>query len=131
MVHQVGWLIGVCGAAWTVAAYPAFLLKGETGVVHSAAAALACLVPATMTLLLSRLATWSPEQRLMLILGGSGFRMLVVLGVVMLLNLTTTYFQAIGFALWVLAFYLLTLALEVALLVQEQSALQRADQPQP
>ena len=129
-MHQVGWLTGVCLAAWAAAAYPAFLLRGETGLVHSGVAALACLVPAALTLFLARLATWSPEQRLMLILGGSGIRMLVVLGVVLALNWTTTYFQPLGFVLWVLAFYLLTLVLEVVLLVQEQSALHRADQPQ-
>ena len=129
-MQQVGWLIGVCSFAWAVAAYPAFLLRGETGLAHSAMAALVCLVPATLTFSLARLAVWSPEQRLMVLLGGSGFRMLAVLGVVLVLNLTSSYFQPLGFALWVLAFYLLTLALEVVLLVQEQSALHRADQPQ-
>jgi hypothetical protein len=128
-VYQVGRLLVVCSAVWVAAAYPAFLLRGEMGLVHSAVAAVVCLVPAGATLLLAKLG--SPDQRALLILGGSGIRMFVVLGVVLLLNLTTSYFQPIGFALWVLVFYLVTLAMEVALLVQEQSGLQTADQPQP
>jgi hypothetical protein len=72
-----------------------------------------------VTFLLARLAAGAaPEQRLLLILGGTGIRMMAVLLAVMVL-FGTSYFNSLAFALWVLVFYLGTLALEVALLLLE------------
>lgn len=116
-------LIGICLLAWAVAAYPAYRLGGEASLVFSTVAMLLCLVPAVATFLLARLAfRGSPQQRLLANLGGNGLRMMFVLGVLLLLRLTTAYFQPMEFALWVLGFYLLSLTLEVVFLVREQAA---------
>lgn len=132
-MQRLGQLIALGVFAWVVAAYPAYQFGGEQTLVHSAVAALLCLVPAALTFALAR---WSvggaPEQRLLLTLGGTGLRMFLVLAVVAVLVFNTTYFQPAGFVFWVLGFYLLTLALEVTFLVQELAATDRpANQPQP
>jgi hypothetical protein len=131
-VQRLGQLIALGIFAWVVAAYPAYRFGGEQTLVHSAVAALLCLAPAGLTFLLARQSFGaSPEQRLLLTLGGTGLRMFVVLGVVAVLFLTVPYFQQTGFILWVLGFYLLSLALEVTFLVREQAALDGpANQPQ-
>ncbi|OAI53167.1 hypothetical protein AYO44_16240 [Planctomycetaceae bacterium SCGC AG-212-F19] len=132
-MQRLGQLIAISVFVWVVAAYPAYRLGGEQTLVHSAVAALLCLVPAAASLALARRSFGSaPEQRLLFTLGGTGLRMFLVLGVVALLYLNIPYFQPTGFVLWVLGFYLLTLALEVTFLVQELAATdQPANQPQP
>jgi predicted tellurium resistance membrane protein TerC len=122
-VHHLAWLLGSTLAAWAVAAYPAYRLGGDSALVFSTVAMAVCLLPAAATFLLARLAFHrSPEQQLLLILGGSGIRMAVVLVTVLVLNFGTEYFQSPAFAVWVLVFYLWTLTLEVTLLLQDRSA---------
>lgn len=58
------------------------------------------------------------------VLGGSAARMLVALGIAIALSQQLPYLRAAGFLSWVLAAYLLTLALEVGLLVGKIQAAQ-------
>jgi len=82
-----------------------------------------CLVPTTLTFLWS---VWglkqTPDQQLAVVLGGTGVRMFFVLGVGLLLSTTVAYFHehALQFWLWVLLYYLATLALEMILIVRAQ-----------
>lgn len=129
-MRRLGEMIGLSLFAWVAAAYPAYRLGGETVFIHSAVAFAICLMPAVATFLLARLSFGGTrEQRLMFTMLGTGLRMFVVLGVVLVLQVETEYFRPTGFALWVLGFYLLTLTLEVVLLVQEQAAMDRAADP--
>jgi hypothetical protein len=129
-VRRLGEMIGLSLFVWVVAAYPAYRLGGETALIYSAVAFGICLVPAVATFLLARLSFGgSREERLMLPMLGTGLRMFVVLGVVLVLHLETEYFRPTSFAIWVLGFYLFTLALEVVLLVQEQAAMDKAANP--
>lgn len=117
-VRQVALLIGGTLGLWLLALYPAVELGGETALVHSAVAMAMCLLPAVFTLVLANWAcSQSPDQQLLLILGGGGVRMLAVLSVGLLLSTSVPYFQPLAFWIWVLVFYLYILGLEVALLV--------------
>jgi ABC-type spermidine/putrescine transport system permease subunit II len=113
-----------------VAAYPARLLGGDAGLVYSAVAAGLCLVPTALTLLWADWASrQSPEQQLTMVLGGTGVRMGVVMGVGLLFYLLVPYFQQPGFWLWLLAFYLFTLGLEMVLVVRSRSAFEQRSEP--
>jgi hypothetical protein len=58
----------------------------------------------------------SADQQLLLVLGGTGVRLLFVLGFGLGIYGTIPYFQQPSFWIWLLVFYLFTLALETVLL---------------
>ncbi|MFL5243745.1 MAG: hypothetical protein ACJ8FY_16715 [Gemmataceae bacterium] len=92
---------------------------GNPAVVFSLSAVLICLIPTTGTLYWGmRALQGSPEQQLTLVMGGTGIRMLFVLLVGLALYKLVPYYEANqGFWIWLLVFYLFTLALEMALLL--------------
>jgi hypothetical protein len=108
---------------WALSAYPAQQLGGNVALVYSTVAAALSLVPAAGTLVWSSWASKrSAEQQLLTILGGTGLRMAVVLGVGLALYTLVPLFGRSSFWLWVLVFYLFTLTLEIALLMAGQPA---------
>jgi hypothetical protein len=110
-------LIGVV-AGWCLCAGPAFGLAGPRGLIGAAAAAAICGFPAAITLQLHRMAARKGGQApLLVMLGGMLFRIVFVLGAGALLQATIEGFDLIGFVLWLMLMYLVTLALEVWLLV--------------
>jgi hypothetical protein len=119
-MRRVLLLIAGSLALWLVVALPARMLGGgDAAIIFSGTALLLCLVPAVGTLIW---ATWSlrkhSEQQLMMILGGTGLRMFFVLGVGLLISLAVPYYQEqTGFWIWLLVFYLITLALEMGLML--------------
>jgi hypothetical protein len=118
VIKSLALLVGGTAALWLLAAYPAHLLGGETGLVYSGAAALLCLVPTTLTLFWCQWALKGPpEQQLLAVMGGTVVRLLAVLGAAVALYLNVPYLNSQGFMLWVIVFYLITLTLEVSLLV--------------
>jgi hypothetical protein len=123
MKRRLGLLTAGSLALWLAVSYPARLLGGESAVVYSAVAVALCLAPTLATL---AWAGWaldqSPEQQLLMLLGGTGVRMGVVLGAGLALYTFVPYFQESGFWVWLLVFYLFTLALEMALLVAGRAA---------
>jgi hypothetical protein len=123
MTKRVGLLIATTLAVWGVAVYPAWLQWGDSAVVYSSVAAILCLLPTVLTMLW---ASWAyrqtPEQQLVMVLGGTGVRMGLVLGLGLILNTFVPYFQQQLFWIWLLVFYLLTLALEMVLVVKGQPA---------
>lgn len=133
MIRRLGVLVAGIVLLWAVLAalvwllwdrliYPEHGPPRDVALVFSGVAALLCLLPAAGTL---AWAAWgqgrSPEHQLYAALGGSGIRMFFVLGAGMLLT-NLTYFQQPGFWMWVLAFYLFTLLLEVLLVLRGQPA---------
>jgi hypothetical protein len=130
VIKRVGFLVGCTLLVWSLTAIPAHLLGGDTALSYSAVAGALCLVPTSLTLLW---ADWayrqSPEQQLTMVLGGTGVRMGLVLGVGLLLYTTLPYFQQQSFWIWLLVFYLLTLALEMVLVVKGRTASERPREP--
>jgi hypothetical protein len=120
---------------WLVAVYPAIRLWGNDMLPLSAIAMSLCLTPTLLTLLWG---VWAqeqtPEQQLLMILGGTGVRLFIVLGVGLGLSLGVPYFQEANlypFWTWVLVFYLFTLFLEVLILVLGRSAKQTTAEGAP
>jgi hypothetical protein len=118
MTRQAIILVAGCGAAWILAAIPARLLAGDQAAVYAGVACALCLVPALATLLWAGLAfRGSPESQLAAVLGGTGLRLFVVLAATWLVSTLDDFQEGPGFLWWVLAFYLLTLALELTVLL--------------
>ena len=112
---------------WAVVTYPAGQFWGSEVLVQSGAAMLLCLVPAVLSLALSQHALrQSPEWQLLAFLGGTGLRMVVVLGVGFLLFHVVPALRGDGFWVWLIVFYLATLAGELWLLVAGKSLAQRS-----
>ena len=118
MRRQVGTLVFGSLAWWAVLAYPARLVWGPPAIFYTAVALGICLPPAVVTLVWGRRALrQTPEQQLLLVVGGTGLRLVVVLGAGLTLYLLVPYFQQPGFWVALLVFYLFTLALETGLLL--------------
>jgi len=119
--RRLGYLLGGTGLVWLVVIYPAIRLWGTDMFLLSIVAMGICLAPTLLTLLWG---VWAqeqtPEQQLLMILGGTGVRLFVVLGVGLGLSLGVQFFQEANlypFWIWILAFYLFTLFLEVLILI--------------
>ncbi|MGH7170396.1 MAG: hypothetical protein ACRELF_04515 [Gemmataceae bacterium] len=118
MKNAVARLIVGTLAAWVVLVWPARLLWGAEVAPQSLAACLLCLVPSALTLAWAvRAAEGKPEQQLTAVLGGMLVRMALVLAGALVLFFNVAILHAIGFWMWVLGFYLLTLALEITLVL--------------
>lgn len=104
---------------WVLLAIPARMLWGDQMAVYSGVAMLLCLVPSALTLVLSNATSnVSPEQQLIVVLGGTGLRMFIVLAGAWALYRWVPYFgEHATFWLWVIVFYLFTLLLEKLLLL--------------
>jgi hypothetical protein len=123
---RLGLLLGGTALFWLVVALAASQLWGTRMVAISAAAAGLCLLPTVATLLWG---VWAqeqaPAQQLLMIMGGTGVRMFVVLGVGLLLSTLVPYFKEENlYPFWgcILVFYMFTLGLEVTLLIVGRQA---------
>lgn len=124
-------------AFWLAASFPAYRLGGEIGLATATLAALLCLLPTAATLFFAGGGKEQPPSRQMLVLlGGTGLRMGMVLAIGLLLTPLYPAFVIAGLRglpgrsgwlppeeptitawwTWILAFYLVTLALEVGVL---------------
>jgi hypothetical protein len=110
------WLITGSATFWLLTALPARILGGgDDAIALSGTAMLLCLVPGVGTL---AWAEWTrkrmPQHMPIAVLGGTGVRMFVVLGTGLLLYETAPHYEGkTGFWIWILVFYLFTLALEI------------------
>jgi type IV secretory pathway TrbL component len=122
VARSVGLLIGCTLLIWGLVAYPAWRLVGDGALIQSAAAMLACLVPAAATLAFTCWAfRQTAEQQVLAVFGGTGVRMLVVLGIGWLMYSSVPMLQAESFWFWLVFFYLVTLAAEVGLVLRGQA----------
>jgi hypothetical protein len=122
-MKSLGLLIAGTLAVWAAAAYPARLLWGESAVLLSATAGLLCLVPTAATLVWSQRAFHkAPQWQLVAVLGGTCVRMLFVVGAGLALFMLVPEFQYQRFWVWLVAFYLVTLTLEVVLITRGVAA---------
>jgi hypothetical protein len=114
----LAFLIGGTLAAWILVLYPARILVGEFTTLYGTVAMALCLVPAAGTLAWSwRAMEWKAEQQIIVILGGTGLRMVwVLVGGLAICGLFPAFQQA-SFWIFILVFYLVTLGLEMILIV--------------
>jgi hypothetical protein len=110
-------LIAGTFALWALLFFPARWLCGQQAAVYGLVASLLCLVPTCLTLAWAgREGARSADQLLLIVVGGTGVRLLFVLGFGFGIYWTAPYFQQSSFWVWLLVFYLFTLALETLLL---------------
>jgi len=113
-------LIGATLCLWIILVIPARWAWGKETVSQSGLAAFICLLPTALTLIWGSSAQrQSPERQLAMVLGSTGLRMITVLGLALIAFLSIAELHSMGFWVWVLVFYLFTLALEMVLLVRE------------
>lgn len=118
MRHRLAVMILVTLLIWTVGAWIAHQAWGQESFVQSAVAMLLCLVPAVGTLTLAlALRSRSQGEQMLAMLGGVGIRMFVVLGTGLGLYFLVPALRSDAYWIWLLIFYLITLALEVGLTV--------------
>lgn len=119
MIKSLGFLLAGTLVFWAVVSYPARVLWGESSVLFAATAALLCLAPAAVTLVWSRWAfKGKPEQQLLAVMGGTGLRLLFVIGAGMAIYHLMPDFHYQRFWIFIIVFYLFTLALEMVLLTR-------------
>ena len=145
MIRRLLLLVGGCAGLWLVllSLYFAFcwLRDGEVdlgdpdhrlALLHSAVAALLCLVPTAATLVWCDLVLGgSPEKQLAAVFGGTGIRMVVVVGVALVLYQSREEFHLGRFWVWIVVFYLATLTLEMILVARRQAAVDKASGANP
>jgi hypothetical protein len=120
------WLVVGTVAFWGLLTYPSRLLwPDDPTFAWNAAACLLCLVPGALTLAWT---TWAyggqPQQQLVAVLGGTMVRMAFVVAGALVLFMTVPTFAFQRFWLFVIVYYLFTLALEMVLIVRTASARQ-------
>jgi hypothetical protein len=135
MMKSLFWLIIGTVAVWAAVTYPLRELgqrknweHSDLTIVWSTTAALLCLVPTALTLIWTyRAQQGQPVQQLLAMMGGTGVRLFVVVagGLILYMNFDQYAYQR--FWLFLVGYYLFTLALEMFLIVRGTAA----GQPQP
>ena len=117
--------MAICGG---IAAWPAYFLWQETGLLFVGLATGLCLLPGLATLAWGLWsAQHSPQTLLVTVLGGTGVRLFTVFAGVFIAQQTLSATQDIGFLATVGIFYMVSLALEIALLLTSLPAPARQD----
>jgi hypothetical protein len=117
--HLKTFVVGAL-AFWAVVAYPALRFGGSAVFVYTLVALGLCATPtAALLLACSQLERRAAGERLLIMLGGTGLRLIVVLGVGVALYAAVPYFQQAVFWICLLVFYSYLLGLEVYLLVAQ------------
>jgi len=119
-------VVGTVGL-WLLVMVPARLVWGDRVILQSGVAAILCLVPMALTMVWCGLAQGgSPEMQLAAVMGGTAFRMLLVVGVAVVLFKTVEPLSDPGFMIWVVLFYLGTLTMEILLVLRQRAAASRS-----
>ena len=108
-------LLGGVGL-WALLAGPAWLLAGTTGLIGLTIAAVLCLAPALATVAFEVM--FAPSQNV-LFLVSTGLRFGLVLGSALVAKTSRPEFGLREFFVWLIVFYLFTLAVETWLLLRK------------
>lgn len=119
MKQKLSWFLLGSLAIWMLAAVPAWLWQGESALLETAVALALCFLPMTGSMIWLALAHGgSPDKQLVAAMGGSGLRLVFVLVAGVLLHRNVALLSEDRFLLWVVFFYLTTLALEIVIVVR-------------
>jgi hypothetical protein len=130
VIKNLLWLIGGTAAFCALVTFPVRLLaerneweRPELTVRWSTTAGLLCLVPTALTLVwTSRACLGRPEQQLLAVMGSTGVRLLAVLGGALVLFMGVEGYEYQRFWIFVVVYYLFTLALEMVLIARGTAA---------
>ena len=114
---RISWLSAICGGAWLLCVGPAYALAGAVGLEGVTYAALLCLVPGCAVMAIG---TWVLAMNSLppLIMGGTVLRLLFVLAAVLVLRTERPDLAMLEFHIWLVTFYIVTLAAETWLLTK-------------
>ncbi|APZ91898.1 hypothetical protein [Fuerstiella marisgermanici] len=127
---SVAILTVVIAVGWLLAFWPARLLRPDDGVLWMTIAALSCLVPGWLIVLLEKLSTFQNDMKL--ILGQMSIRFASVAVAAVLVKVFRPDLGLVGFYGWLIGFYMLSMIVEVFLLRKKivvESPSQPADDP--
>ena len=113
-------LLLVAAGLVVVCAGPAYYLAGPAGLEGLGYAAFLCLLPGCLALMLQGLAR-TDALRVTLAMAASGLRLLLVLAGVISVRMARPDLGIKEFFVWLILFYLATLAVETGLLLQSRS----------
>ena len=120
------WLTIILAIAWSICFFPARWLRGDAGVWWMTIAAICCLIPGWIVVLLSVLAIVRDELSAMLI--QTMVRLFAVAGVALAVRKLRPELGFVDFFGWLIGFYLLALVVEVQILKRQQkSSLKKTD----
>ena len=108
------WLTFYLAVAWVLCFWPARALRGSAGVWWMSLAAIAVLVPGWIVVFLSGIAILRNDLATALI--QTMIRLFAVAGTAVIVRILRPELGIVDFFGWLIAFYLLALAIEVALL---------------
>lgn len=103
---------------WLLLAGPAWLIANEAGLIGVSAAAGLCLLPGYLAVTVR---SWAGESQSTFMLATGGIRLAFVLTGVLVVKFKWPDVGMSEFYVWLIAFYLLTLAFETQLAVREQA----------
>lgn len=113
------WLTFFVALGWVVFFWPARMLRGEAGVWWMSLAAIAVLVPGWIVVFLSSVAILRNDLSVMLV--QTMIRLFSVAGTALAVKKLRPDLGIVDFFGWLIAFYLLALAVEVRLLKRKAS----------
>lgn len=115
-------LAAVSAAAWLVLAGPAYAIAGTTALEGLSYAAILCLVPGWIIVLVGAKFRSNHSQIAMVFLAGSTLRLLFVLIGTLVIRTVRPELGLREFFIWLLAFYFTTLATETMLVLKQKPA---------
>ena len=121
LVRQCAWLTGAAAALWALLAIPAWLTAGVDGLEGLSYAAVLCLVPGWAVFLLASSVSDRGVRTLVTVAGGMSLRFVFVLVGVLTIPMVRPRLGLREFVLWLVVFYLATLAVETVHLIRGNS----------
>lgn len=120
LLTSVGHLTMVMVAGWVLCYWPARLLRGQAGVIWMTIAAVCCLVPGWIVVLMSSLAVFPNDLAAML--AQTAVRLATAGGAAVAVKVARPEIGAVEFYGWLILFYLLAQITEVVLLRRNAAA---------
>ena len=130
MLSRCFWLAVATLALWAILFWPAKMIGGRDGIEGLTISAVLCLIPGWLVFALCTQFRHAGTQMPLVVLGGSVLRMLFVLFGLFVVQGMREDLSFREFTVWLLAFYLGTLATETLLMLKSQPAAKAASPEQ-